>query len=274
MEMLSSPTIYEYEIVTNGNCLIKSLTGSITINPDDEINLVSAVGSDNQNNKCEGDLIDPITYSISGDATGAIVNWDLPNGQPVGVSFDSASLTISGNLNNNISSPTTYSYTITTTGGTCPVSKSGSITVNPNDELALTTLNNNQTICETGTNAVEPIIYSIGGGATSAAVTWDPVNGQPSGINFNPTTLTIEGTFNGNISTETIYTYTVNTNGLSISSSEITVKPDDELDLAPFNNNQIICEGDSTALKVLIVQVLNGTCQTENHQVFYLIPQQ
>ena len=133
---VSSPTIYEYEIVTNGNCLIKSLTGSITINPDDEINLVSAFGSDNQNNKCEGDLIDPITYSISGDATGAIVNWDLPNGQPVGVSFDSASLTISGNLNNNISSPTTYSYTITTTGITCPASKSGSITVNPNDELA------------------------------------------------------------------------------------------------------------------------------------------
>ena len=60
-------------------------------------------------------------------------------------------------------------------------------------------------------------------------MTWDP---EPSGINFNPTTLTIEGTFNGSISTETTYTYTITTNGScqTISSSgNITVKPDDEL---------------------------------------------
>ena len=94
-------------------------------------------------------------------------------------------MTISGQITNNVSDITTYSYTITTNGSCTKQSV-------PDDELA--TSNSNQTICETVTNTIEPIIYSIGGGATTANVTWDPVNGQPSGINFNPTTLTLEGT--------------------------------------------------------------------------------
>ena len=71
-------------------------------------------------------------------------------------------MTISGQITNNVSDITTYSYTITTNGSCTKQSASGAITVNPDDELALTTSNSNQTIC-----TIEPIIYSIGGGATT-----------------------------------------------------------------------------------------------------------
>ena len=186
---------------------------------------------------------------ISYADTAANINWDGPNGQPAGVIFNPSTLTISGNLIANVNQITAYNYTITTTGICNSVSTSGIITVSPMDELTLATLNNNQTICETGTNTIDPIIYTIGGGATSANISWDAPNGQPSGINFDLSTFTLSGTFNGSISTETIYSYTVTTNGgcqTMSSSGNITVKPNDELALnPPFNNNQTICEGET-----------------------------
>ena len=41
---INIPTVYEYEIIANGSCVTTSLNGSLTINPDDEINLVSPPG--------------------------------------------------------------------------------------------------------------------------------------------------------------------------------------------------------------------------------------
>ena len=65
-------------------------------------------------------------------------------------------------VTNNINTVTTYTYTITTNGSCTNQSETGTITVNPDDELILNTSNNNQTICETGTNNLDPINYSIG----------------------------------------------------------------------------------------------------------------
>ena len=166
---INTPTVYEYEIITNGSCATTSLNGSVTVNPDDEINLVSPPGTDNQF-LCEGDPLLDISYALAGGATAANINWDGPNGQPDGVIFNPSTLTISGNLIANVNQITAYNYTITTTGICNSVSTSGIITVSPMDELTLATLNNNQTICETGTNTIDPIIYTIGGGATSANI--------------------------------------------------------------------------------------------------------
>ena len=69
-------------------------------------------------------------------------------------------MTISGQITNNVSNITTYSYTITTNGSCTKQSASGAITVNPDDELALTTSNSN-TICETVTNTIEPIFILL-----------------------------------------------------------------------------------------------------------------
>ena len=113
-----------------------ALNGSITVNPDDEINLVSPPGTDNQF-LCEGDPLLDISYALAGGATAANINWDGPNGQPAGVIFNPSTLTISGNLIANVNQITAYNYTIATTGICNSVSTSGIITVSPMDELTL-----------------------------------------------------------------------------------------------------------------------------------------
>ena len=99
---------------------------------------------------------------------------------------------MSGTFNGSISTETIYSYTVTTNGGCQTMSSSGNITVKPDDELALNPpFNNNQTICEGET--ITPITYTIGGGTNGATISWDLTSGEPNGIIFDPSTMTISG---------------------------------------------------------------------------------
>jgi len=145
-----------------------------------------------------------ITYSIT-DATGASVT-----GLPAGVT---------GAYNNNVFSITgtpsesgTFSYTVTTSGGCSSATKNGTITVNPDVLLVLTsataTASQNLNINTT----ITPIEYRVTNG-TGATVT-----GLPAGVNYTflnslvsiTGTPTVGGTFN----------YTVMATGAGASASK------------------------------------------------------
>ena len=73
-----------------------------------------------------------IIYQLEGDATNATVT-----GLPAGVSFSvlSGIVTISGTPTDDITSTTVYDYTITTTGSPCSGDTTGTITLDPDDDL-------------------------------------------------------------------------------------------------------------------------------------------
>ena len=117
--------------------------------------------------------------------------------------------------------------------------------------------NTGQLICEGASMA--QIVYRLVGNATEASISWG-INGAPPGIIFNPSTLIISGTFNGNIDTLTGYHYTLTTVGGSVNASyvgSIWVIPVHEVVLhsSTGSDNQAICENSSL---VPIVYELTG----------------
>ena len=153
----------------------------VTFNPDNTITLSSAGGTDNQT-VCINTAITDITYSTTG-ATGATFSG-LPGGVTGGWSADQ--VTISG-------TPTasgTFNYTVTLTGGCGNVTANGTITVNPDNTISLSSGagTDNQTVCIN--TAITPITYTTTG-ATGANVT-----GLPSGVSgsWSADQVTISGT--------------------------------------------------------------------------------
>ena len=230
-----------------------SSSGNITVKPDDELALNPPFN--NNQTICEGGTITPITYTIGGGTNGATISWDLPSGEPNGIIFDPSTMTISGQVNNDVSEITTYTYTITTNGSCTQQNASGAITVNPDGEFVNTTNNQNQIICEG--EPISDIIYQIAGGATSATV-----NALPNGLNFDfPTTNTIRiyGTPSDNINTTTVMGYDISTTGSGSCNEEnltgaITVNQINTIvfDAAASNFNSaspIVCEGETLDLK-------------------------
>jgi len=156
----------------------------------DTINLAPAPGTNNQTVRVNR-AITPITYSTTG-ATGATFS-DLPAG--VTGTFSGGYITISG-------TPTvtgTFNYTVTLTGGCGGVTTAaGTIFVQPNNTITLTSApgTNNQTVRVK--TAITPITYSTTG-ATGATFSDLPagVTGAFSGgyitISGRPT---VTGTFN------------------------------------------------------------------------------
>jgi len=133
------------------------------VNPNATITLTSGAGT-NVQSLCINTPITTITYSIGGGGTGAGVT-----GLPAGVTgvYAAGVFTISG-------TPTvsgTFNYTVTTTGTCVQASATGTITVNPNATINLTSLpgTTNQTVCIN--TPITNITYSIGGGGTGAGVT-------------------------------------------------------------------------------------------------------
>ena len=157
--------IFNYTVTTTGPCTNTSLSGTITVNPNSTFTLTSAAGTTSQI-LCINNAITNITYAVGGSATGASIS---AGALPAGVtgSYNTGVFTISG-------TPTAsgiFNYTVTTTGGSCPKSLSGTITVNANSTISLSSAvgTNAQTICIN--NAITNITYAIGGGATGASIT-------------------------------------------------------------------------------------------------------
>ncbi|MCE3280087.1 MAG: hypothetical protein K0S44_2278, partial [Bacteroidetes bacterium] len=237
---------FNYTVTTTGNCTQASATGSIIINPNATITLTSAIGSNTQT-VCINNAITPITYSVTGGGTGATVT-----GLPTGVtgSFAGGTFTINGTP----SVAGTFNYTVTTSGTCVQATATGTITVNPNAAITLTSAagTNTQTRCIN--TAITTITYSITGGGTGATVT-----GLPAGVtgSFAGGTFTISGTS----SVTGTFNYTVNTTGTCTQASAagtLIINPNATITLtsAAGTNAQTVCI--NTAISSITYSVAGG----------------
>jgi hypothetical protein len=181
--------IFNYTVTLTGGCGIVTSTGTITVTPANTIALSSAAGTDNQT-PCINTLITNITYATTG-ATGATFT-----GLPAGVSGNW--LTNVATISGTPSVSGVFNYTVTLTGGCGVGTSSGTITVIPDNTIALTSAagTDNQTPCIN--TAIANITYATTG-ATGATFT-----GLPTGVTGNwagdvatiSGTPSVSGTFN------------------------------------------------------------------------------
>src|SRR5574343_225084 len=181
---------FSYSINTIGGCGTVTLNGTVALSSNATLSLTS--GSNNQT-ICSGDAITPIQYTFGGGATNVNII-----GLPAGVtsSITGNVVTISGTPAAN------FSYSINTIGGCGTVTLNGTVALSSNATLSLTSGSNNQTICSG--DAITPIQYTFGGGATNVNITGLPF-GVTSSIAGN--VVTISGTPAANFS------YSINTIG-------------------------------------------------------------
>ena len=237
---------FNYTVTTSGTCASTTANGTITINPNDTITLNSALGTDAQT-VCENTAITDITYDVSGGGTGASAT-----GLPTGVtgSYSAGVFTING-----IPTQTgTFNYTVTTTGICASTTANGTITINPNDTIVLSSAvgTDAQTVCEN--TAITNITYDVSGGGTGANAT-----GLPTGItgSYSVGVFTINGT-----PTQTgTFNYTVTTTGTCASSTAngtITINPNDTITLSSAlgTDAQTVCE--NTAISDITYDVSGG----------------
>lgn len=230
--IFGTPTVsgtFIYTVNTTGPCVKPSATGTITVTADGTLTLTSAAGTDNQS-LCINTPIINITYAVGGSGTGGSVS-----GLPPGVTavFAGGVITISGTPSSIAGSP--YIYTVTTTGPCIKPTATGTITVNPDAAITLTSAppTTNQELCRNST--ITNITYSITGGGTGATVT-----GLPAGVNgvFAGGIFTISGT----PSVAGVFNYTVNTTGTCIQAAATGTITVDQLPTPNFSFTTPSCE--------------------------------
>ncbi|MBI5857381.1 MAG: gliding motility-associated C-terminal domain-containing protein [Sphingobacteriales bacterium] len=239
---------FSYTITTTGNsCTPATSSGTIIVNPDHTLSLTS--GSPTQA-VCINTAISAITYTIGGGATGVNIT-----GLPPGVTFSVAgnTVTINGSPTSTAGSP--YNFTINTTGNAClqATPLNGTITVNPNHTVSLTSGNASQTVCVN--NAIVNITYTLGGGATGATVT-----GLPAGVTFSVVGNTVTITGSPTTAVGSPFNYTINTTGNSCtaatSNGTLTVNADHSLSLTSGNPTQAVCI--NTAISTITYTIGGG----------------
>jgi gliding motility-associated-like protein len=225
---------FNYTVTTTGTCTQATATGTIIVNPNATITLTSAAGT-NAQTICLTAAITNITYTIGGGGTGGTVS-----GLPAGVSgsFSGGTFTISG-------TPTvtgTFNYTVTTTGICTQTTATGTIIINPNATITLTSAaaTTSQTLCVN--SAITNITYSVGGGGSGATV-----SGLPAGVtgSFSGGTFTISGT----PTASGTFNYTVTTTGTctqTTATGTIIVNPKPVITSVPFTNETVCGANDGT----------------------------
>ena len=181
--LFPGPGIYTVTMYNQSaaGCRSTVTTRQVTIDPNHSISLTSA---NNIQTHCINTAINPITYSLAGGATGVSIS-NLPPGVTYTVAGNT--VTISGTPTSTLNSP--YNFSIQTTGNTCVVAQAiGKITVEPDHTIAFTSGNATQSVCVN--TPIDPIVYTIGGGATGVNIA-----NLPPGIVYTVTgnTLTISG---------------------------------------------------------------------------------
>lgn len=227
-----------FTLTANGvGCVPPETVTCSTSCPSPTLTLTSAAGTTTQST-CINSAITPITYTFGGSATGVTVT-----GLPTGVTATTSgnTVTITGTPSTTTGSP--FSYSIITTGGSCGTTTlNGTITVNSNPTLVLSSAvaTTSQSVCIN--TPINTITYTFGGSATGASVT-----GLPTGVTATTSgnTVTITGT--PSTTTGSPFSYTIVTTGgscgtLSLNGT-ITVNTNVSLILnsAANTTNQTIC---------------------------------
>jgi hypothetical protein len=203
---------------------------------------------------------DPISSSIIYQLT-AGANDAFITGLPTGVTAEISGNNVIITGTPNISNAQDYNYVITPVGVPCHESAYGTISVALDAQLNLDLSSGNtiQVLCEE--RPLEPIIFNISGGATSASVTGLP-RGVSATYDSTAKVLIIEGTPSDNVSQEQKYNYTVTTSGSScteqVLNGSITVNPLAQLTLLPTSGSlgQILCEGE--AIEPILIALEGG----------------
>ena len=226
---------FNYTVTTTGPCVNPNATGTITVTPNSTITLTSGTASQT---KCINVALTTFSYTMGGSAT----NISLTAGTfPAGVtgSFAAGVFTISG-------TPTaagSFSYTLTATGPCANATANGTITVNDNSTIILTSAagTNNQTKCIN--TAITAITYLIGGGGTGVTLSGALPAGVTGAYNAGTKVYTISGT----PTVAGTFNYTVTTTGPCINtglSGTIIVTPNATMALtsAAGSNIQTLCQ--------------------------------
>lgn len=219
---------YHLDSVKNtGSNLCKTIytASSVVVTVNANTGLALTSGSNTQA-VCQNIAIANVVYTISGGGNDATAT-----GLPVGVTgvYSAGTFTISGTP----TTPGTYNYTVTATGLCLPNSLSGTITVNPDAAIALTTANNMQEVCIN--SSITSISYTISGGGTGGTV-----SGLPPGVTgvFSGGVFTISGT----PTVANTFNYSVTTSGTCLQTTAtgtILVNP---LPTRNFTTNTPTCE--------------------------------
>ena len=208
------------------------------------ITLTSGAGSDNQS-VCPNTAINNITYSTP-SATGATVS-NLPSG--VSSSFLNNVVTISGTP----STPGTYNYTITLTGGAnSGLSTTGNITVKP--VPVATATSPTQNLCSGNTTNI-----ALSSNLSGTTYTWTAVQtgvtGASAGNGANiAQTLSTTGAVAGTV----VYTISPTTNGCpgNTTTHTITVAP-----VKTSVRTVSICQGQSFSFNGITYTTSNNTAK-------------
>ncbi len=232
---VGSPFSYTVTLTGGGSCGTLTANGTITVIPNNTVTLTSAPGT-NAQSVCINTPITNITYSTTG-ATGATFS-----GLPAGVTGNWAAnvVTISGTPTTTVGSP--FSYTVTLTGGCGSITATGTITVNPDNSITLTSApgTDAQTVCVN--TAITNITYAT---TTATGATF---SGLPAGVtgNWAANVVTISGTPTTAVGSPFSYTVTLTgggTCGTLTATGTITVTPNNTITLtsAAGTNAQTVC---------------------------------
>ena len=242
--------VYNYSISSGTGCS-NTMTGVITVNPDQDISFIS---TNNTQITCQNSPIDPVVFLVSPGVDDVTISPALPQG--VNYAVNSGIITISGTPTNFMSVAQNF---IVTTIGSCGISKSESFTLEVRQEATITVTSDvstiNQAICQSG--SIEPITFTIGGGATGIETVNLPDNlvldyDAGTGVYTVSGTPVGFGTFNFNIVT----TGCVATQLFSVTNINTNVSI--ELTSAVGTDDQLLCQSNFSAPITPIVYTLTG----------------
>ena len=237
-----TPTIsgtFPFTVRANGPCVQPTMAGTITVQANSTITLTSGLGTNNRT-VCINSAMPSIIWTAGGGATGATVTG-LPAGITGNYNGGSKQFTISGNSTVSGSFP----YTVTTTGPCVNVQGTGTITVNEDATISLTSGagSNVQSVC-VSQQAISSITYLVGGSATGATV-----SGLPAGITGSYNAGSKIFTISGTPTASGVFNYTVTTTGPCVKpalSGTITVNARPVANAITGANN--LCVGETVAL--------------------------
>lgn len=241
--------VFPYTISATGPCLTATASGTITINDNSTITLTSAAGTNNQS-PCISTAIVPITYLIGGSGTGATLVGPLPAGVTGSYNAGTKVFTISG-------TPTatgTFNYSVTTTGPCVNPNATGTIIVQANSTITLTSGTASQTKCIN--TALTTVNYTMGGGATNISLTAGSFPAAVTGT-FSAGVFTISGT----ATAAGVFPYTLTATGPCLNataSGTITINDNSTITLtsAPGTTSQTPCV--NTAITPITYLVAGG----------------
>lgn len=231
-----TPTVsgtFNYTVTLTGGCGTITATGTINVTPNNTITLVSGVGT-NAQTRCINTPITNIVY-VTTTATGATFS-----GLPTGVSGTWANniVTISGTP----SVVGTFPYTVTLTGGCSNVSISGTITVNPNNTITLSSAASTTSQTRCALIPITPITY------TTTSATGATFSGLPAGVTGSWASNTV--TISGAPTASGTFNYTVTLTGGCgniTATGTITVNPLPPVSISP-TTAVAICAGAGATL--------------------------